>query len=40
MKDIWLTELDGKSGGMGHPQVLLPGRPHNTASPQRAALTC
>ncbi len=20
MKDIWLTELDGKSGGTGHPQ--------------------
>ncbi len=33
MKDIWLTKLDGKSGGMGHPQVGCAAGRRTTASP-------
>ncbi len=39
MKYIWLTKLDGKSGGMGHPQVGCAAG-HRTTQPRRSSLPC
>ncbi len=40
MKDIWLTELDGKSGGLGRPQVFCAPRPSDIEPRFSIVLNC